>query len=122
MIGGLEHILWRNLPYDRCNEHASNIPAALWALFMMMFACITPLLMTGSVAERLRYRCFFIITILWEVLVFYPLAHWIWGKGWLYSLGVLDFAGGIVIHTSAGVGGLVLAISKSSTITTFPMN
>jgi Amt family ammonium transporter len=94
----------------------------------MMFAAITPLLLTGAFAERLRWKAFFLFLILWEVLVFYPVAHWIWGGssffvgcdsyfligGWLYKLGALDFAGGIVIHTTAGTGALVSALSSSS--------
>jgi len=77
---------------------------------MMMFAAITPLLMTGAFAERVKWNAFFMITISWEILVYYPVAHWIWGGGWLGNLGVLDFAGGIVIHTTAGVGAFILAI------------
>ena len=75
-----------------------------------MFAAITPLLMTGAFAERVRYRSFIILIVAWEILVYYPLAHWIWGNGWLAKLGVQDFAGGIVIHTSAGAGSIVCAL------------
>jgi Amt family ammonium transporter len=77
----------------------------------MMFAAITPLLMTGAFAERMRYRSFVIFIVLWELLVYYPVAHWIWGGGWMARLGVQDFAGGIVIHTTAGVGAVVSAVS-----------
>jgi Amt family ammonium transporter len=76
----------------------------------MMFASITPLLMTGAFAERVRYRSFVFFTVLWEILVYYPVAHWIWGGGWMARLGVQDFAGGIVIHTTAGVGSLIAAL------------
>jgi len=80
----------------------------------MMFAAITPLLLTGSFAERLKFKSFFAFIIGFEILVFYPVAHWIWGGGWLTTLPdnqkAVDFAGGIVIHTTAGVGALVFAI------------
>ena len=78
-------------------------------MFQMMFAAIAPLLMTGSFAERLSWPSFVGLTLGFEVFVYYPVAHWVWGGGWLQRLGVLDFAGGIVLHTTAGVGGLVVA-------------
>lgn len=109
-IGGYQHFLLIGVDYFSCNVHAPNIPSAAFALFMMMFASITPLLMTGSYAERVQWRSFFTLTILWEIIVYYPVAHWIWGDGWLERMGALDFAGGIVIHTTAGVGSLVLAL------------
>ena len=90
--------------------HAPNIPAAVFAMFQMMFAVIAPLLMTGAFAERTKFRAVILISVLWELLVYYPVAHWVWGGGWLDQMGVLDFAGGIVIHTTAGVGSLVLAL------------
>jgi Amt family ammonium transporter len=74
----------------------------LHALFQMMFATITPLIMTGSYAERLKWEPFLVFTFLWEIVVYYPCVHWVWGGGFLSKWGVLDFAGGIVIHTSAG--------------------
>jgi Amt family ammonium transporter len=76
----------------------------------MMFAVITPLLITGAFAERMKWSAFFIFVILWSLVVYYPLAHWIWGGGWLAQLGVYDFAGGIVIHVSAGMAALASAI------------
>eukprot|EP00026_Physarum_polycephalum_P007050 Phypoly_transcript_07103.p1 GENE.Phypoly_transcript_07103~~Phypoly_transcript_07103.p1 ORF type:complete len:456 (+),score=64.00 Phypoly_transcript_07103:64-1431(+) len=104
------HFLLLNVPYDDCSPYAKNIPTACFAMFMMMFAAITPLLMTGSFAERVKWKAFIVFTVLWELLVFYPVGHWVWGKGWLYKLGARDFAGGIVIHTTAGTGAFVLAI------------
>eukprot|EP00455_Lapot_gusevi_P044497 TRINITY_DN5566_c0_g1_i1.p1 TRINITY_DN5566_c0_g1~~TRINITY_DN5566_c0_g1_i1.p1 ORF type:complete len:477 (-),score=172.07 TRINITY_DN5566_c0_g1_i1:77-1507(-) len=111
IIGNLDNVLLINVSYSDCNPRLSkNIPIAAFAAFQMMFACITPLLMTGAYAERLKFKAFMMITVLWEIFVFYPIAHWIWGGGWLGALGVMDFAGGIVIHVSAGIGALVLAI------------
>jgi len=109
-IGNWKHFLLIKVGYFDCSKHAPNIPTAAFALFQMMFASITPLLMTGAIAERIKWNAFFIITLAWEVLVYYPVAHWMWGGGWLDQMGALDFAGGIVIHTTAGVGALVLAI------------
>lgn len=109
-IGNLDHAFFIGVSYYDCSEHASQIPAALFAMFQMMFAVITPLLMTGAFAERLKFKSYMLLVVLWEIIVYYPLAHWIWGGGWLGKWGTLDFAGGIVIHTSAGMGSLVAAL------------
>eukprot|EP01128_Nolandella_sp_AFSM9_P003431 TRINITY_DN1477_c0_g1_i1.p1 TRINITY_DN1477_c0_g1~~TRINITY_DN1477_c0_g1_i1.p1 ORF type:complete len:509 (+),score=115.96 TRINITY_DN1477_c0_g1_i1:157-1527(+) len=101
-----------------CLPRAPLIPAMVFGAFQTMFASITPLLMTGAFAGRLRFKAYMLFIILWEILVYYPLAHWIWGGGWMSlngdvfhgKAGVLDFAGGIVIHTSAGIGALVCAV------------
>jgi Amt family ammonium transporter len=99
----------QGVPHNGCigDQH---IPGLAYATFEMMFASITPLLMTGAFAERLLWKPYLLFIILWEILVYYPCAHWIWGNGWLAQRGVLDFAGGIVIHTSAGAGALVSAV------------
>jgi Amt family ammonium transporter len=76
----------------------------------MMFAVIAPLLMTGAFAERLKFKAFLFITLMWELFIYYPVAHWIWGGGWLAQQGVLDFAGGITIHTTAGISGVVICV------------
>jgi Amt family ammonium transporter len=81
-----------------------------YATFQMMFAVITPLLITGAFAERVKWSAFVVFIVAWSLLIYYPLAHWIWGRGWLAELGVFDFAGGIVIHTSAGLGSLAAAL------------
>ena len=82
-----------------------------FATYQMMFAVITPLLITGAFAERLTWNAFFVFIIAWSIFIYYPLAHWVWGKGWLADLGVVDFAGGIVIHTSAGMGAIASSTS-----------
>ncbi|EGD75890.1 ammonium transporter AmtA [Salpingoeca rosetta] len=87
-----------------------RIPGLAYATFQMMFASITPLLMTGAFAERLLFAPYVLFIVAWEIIVYYPVAHWIWGSGWLTQYGVLDYAGGIVIHTSAGASALVSAI------------
>ena len=82
---------------------ATAIPEASYAMFQMMFAVITPLLITGAIAERMRFKIVVVFCILWEMLIYYPVAHWIWAPdGWLNNLHVLDFAGGIVIHATSG--------------------
>jgi len=110
LIGAPVHLLWLGVHYDKCGPHAQTIPGALFALFQMMFATITPLLMTGAFAERFKWNCFLVFIVAWEIVVYYPVCHWIWGGGFLHQWGVIDFAGGIVIHVSAGVGSLVVAL------------
>jgi Amt family ammonium transporter len=110
-FGNFDHAFLMNTPYDDClQNYAPKIPAAAFAMFTMLFAVITPLLMTGAYAERLKFKACFLITFLWELFIYYPVAYLIWGPGFLNELGVLDFAGGIVIHTSSGAGALISAI------------
>lgn len=92
-------------------NYAATIPHSVFMIFQMMFAVITPALIIGAYAERVKFPAFLIFTLLWATLVYDPLAHWVWGTGgWLKSLGGLDFAGGIVVHVSSGISALVLAI------------
>ena len=110
IIGGLNWVFFVDVPINDSLEYATTIPGVTFASFQMMFAVITPLLITGAFAERLKWSSFFIFIIAWSFLVYYPLAHWIWGHGWLADLGVYDFAGGIVIHTSAGLASIAAAL------------
>jgi Amt family ammonium transporter len=92
-------------------DYAGTIPQSLFVLFQMMFAIITPALITGSFAERMRFPAFLIFILLWSTLVYDPLAHWVWGVGgWLRNMGALDFAGGTVVHISSGIAGLTAAL------------
>jgi Amt family ammonium transporter len=92
-------------------NYAATIPHQVFMIFQAMFAIITPALMVGAFAERIKFSAFLVFTLLWTTLVYDPLAHWVWGTGgWLRNLGALDFAGGIVVHVSSGVSALVLAI------------
>jgi Amt family ammonium transporter len=109
-IGGLDWLFFNNVPFTSSLDYAPTIPGVTFASYQMMFAVITPLLITGAFAERLKWSAFFVFIIAWSLLIYYPLAHWIWGRGWLANLGVFDFAGGIVIHTSAGMGSLAAAL------------
>ena len=92
-------------------DYAATIPHSVFMIFQMMFAVITPALIIGAYAERVKFPAFLLFTILWATFVYDPLAHWVWGTGgWLKNLGALDFAGGIVVHVSSGMSALVLAI------------
>ena len=110
IIGDLSNVFYNNVPYNDSVSLAPTIPGITFATYQMMFAVITPLLITGAFAERMKWSAFFIFVILWSLVVYYPLAHWIWGGGWLAQLGVYDFAGGIVIHVSAGMAALASAL------------
>jgi ammonium transporter, Amt family len=92
-------------------DYAATIPHSVFMVFQMMFAVITPGLIIGAYAERVKFPAFLLFTILWATFVYDPLAHWVWGTGgWLKNLGALDFAGGIVVHVSSGISALVLAL------------
>ena len=91
-------------------EEGGNIPDQAFMIFQAMFAIITPALITGAFAERMKFSAFVIFTVLWVTIVYAPVAHWVWhGDGWLFQLGALDFAGGTVVHINAGVAALVAA-------------
>ena len=109
--GNLDWVFLNDVPWDEpLEQYAPTIPGVLFAKFQLMFACITPLLLTGTIAERMKFRSFIIFIAAWSIFIYYPLVHWIWGGGWLGALGVADFAGGIVIHTSVGMGALAAAM------------
>jgi len=109
LIGGLDFIGLRNIMPGDVME-AYGIPTLAFVGFQMMFAAITPALITGAFAERKRFKAFVVFSIIWSTVVYAPLAHWVWGGGWLFELGALDFAGGTVIHISSGVAALVAAM------------
>src|SRR5213079_822751 len=106
--------------------YATTIPFILFAAFQLMFAAITPALITGAFAERKRFGSFVLFTILWSILIYSPIAHWVWSTdGWLFKLGALDFAGGTVVHVSSGVSALVVALMlgrRASGLKTTPHN
>jgi ammonium transporter, Amt family len=112
LAGNLEWNFLKGVPWDSAlTQYAPSIPGVLFVKFEMMFAVITPLLLTGAIAERMKFSAFVIFVVAWSILIYYPLVHWIWTPdGWLSKLGVKDFAGGIVIHTSAGMGALAAAL------------
>jgi len=111
IIGGLDFLGFIGVGGTPNPDYAATIPHAGFAMYQMMFAIITPALITGAFAERMRFSAFLIFTTLWATLVYDPLAHWVWGVGgWIRELGALDFAGGTVVHISSGIAGLVAAI------------
>ncbi len=111
LIGGLDWLGLRGVGGEPYEAYAKTIPHTVFMLFQMMFAIITPALITGAFAERKKFSAFLLFTVLWATLVYDPLAHWVWGDGgWLRRLGALDFAGGTVVHISSGVSALVCAL------------
>ncbi len=109
-IGTLERVFLRGMAMDSISPLAKTIPESLFMIYQMTFAVITVALVAGSVADRLRFSAFLLFCGLWLLLVYVPIAHWIWGGGFLGSYGVIDFAGGLVVHLNAGVAGLVAAL------------
>ena len=111
IIGGLEWFGLRGVGLEPNADYAATIPHQAFMLFQMMFAVITPALITGAFAERIKFRSFLLFTLLWATFIYDPLAHWVWGVGgWIRNLGALDFAGGTVVHISSGIAGLACAI------------
>ena len=108
-IGDLNKALLSGVARDAVAAN-TTIPETVFFTFQMTFAIITPALMVGAFVERLRFEALLLFTLLWVLLVYVPVTHWIWGGGWLAQMGVLDFAGGIVVHLIAGVSALVVAI------------
>jgi Amt family ammonium transporter len=108
-IGDLNKALLSGVARDAVAAN-TTIPETVFFTFQMTFAIITPALMVGAFVERLRFEALLLFTLLWVLLVYVPVTHWIWGGGWLGQMGVLDFAGGIVVHLIAGVSALVVAI------------
>ena len=111
LIGGLDYVGFANVGLEPSTIYGLTIPFILFAGFQLMFAAITPALITGAFAERKRFGAFVLFTILWSILVYSPIAHWVWSvDGWLFKAGALDFAGGTVVHVSSGVSALIVAI------------
>lgn len=109
LIGGLDYIGLNNVTTG-IGPYSDTIPDLLFCGFQLMFAIITPALITGAYAERMKFTAFVLFTILWSTFVYFPVCHWVWGGGWLGAMGALDFAGGTVIHINSGAAALVAAI------------
>ncbi len=107
LIGGLDKVFFSGITKDSLS---GDIPETLFALFQMTFAIITPALIIGGFAERTKFSAVLLFSILWLLFVYAPITHWVWGGGWLQQMGLLDFAGGTVVHITAGVAALVAAI------------
>ena len=111
LIGSLDWVGLKDVGLDPNPDYAATIPHQAFMIFQAMFAVITPALITGAFAERMKFSAFVVFTLLWATFVYDPVAHWVWAVGgWMRELGVLDFAGGTVVHILSGVSGLVIAL------------
>lgn len=111
IIGDLQHFAMQGVSFQ--SAEGENIPPLLFMMFQGMFAAITPALLAGAFAERIKFKAFIIFVVLWSTFVYSPIAHWVWGGGWLHTTlnpAPLDFAGGNVVHMSSGVGALAAAL------------
>ena len=106
-IGDLSQFM---LTGTNVNSLRDTIPTYAFVMFQGMFAIITPALISGAIAERMTFKSYLTFLVLWSLIVYYPLAHWVWGGGWFQSMGGLDFAGGLVVHLSAGISALSIAV------------
>lgn len=112
IIGNFDFIMLKNVslaPLD-----GSSIPHQLFFVFQMMFACLTPALITGAFAERFKFKSYLLFLVLWVTFIYCPLAHWVWGGGWISKIGGLDFAGGLVVHIASGAAALACCIALGS--------
>jgi len=105
-FGDLEKVFLSGITIDSLY---GDIPETLFVMFQMAFAIITPALIVGAYVERIKFSAVIIITSMWLILVYSPVTHWVWGGGWLAQMGIMDFAGGLVVHTTAGISALVIA-------------
>ena len=122
VIGSLKYVGLAGVGLTPHPTYGPTIPHVLFMAFQMMFAVITPALITGAFAERMKFSAYVVFTVLWVTLVYSPLAHWVWGGGWLARLGALDFAGGAVVHINSGLAALaaVLVIGRRRGFPTEP--
>ncbi len=108
IMGGFDKAFLHGISLDTLT--AGNIPELLFVMFQCMFAIITPALILGAFAERIKFSGYIVFIILWVILAYFPMAHWVWGGGFLQEMGAIDFAGGTVVHINAGISALVMAI------------
>ncbi|MEG4210012.1 ammonium transporter [Microcoleus sp. S13_B4] len=110
-IGGFDWMFLNNVTADKPDPigYAPTIPHQVFMVYQMMFAIITPALISGAIVERVTFKTYFWFVLLWSTFIYSPLAHWVWGRGWLGAIGSLDFAGGTVVHISSGVSAVVAA-------------
>jgi ammonium transporter, Amt family len=107
ITGSLANLFMTGIGVDSLS---GSIPTYVFALFQMTFACITVALVLGSIVDRMKFSSWIVFTVLWVTFIYCPIAHWVWGGGWMGTMGALDFAGGTVVHINAGVAGLVLSL------------
>ena len=109
-LGGMSQFMLKAMTLDSAHSLAGTIPESVFMTFQMTFAIITPALIVGAFADRMKFSALVLFMILWSIVVYAPIAHWVWGGGFLGGAGVLDYAGGTVVHINAGIAGLVTAI------------
>ncbi len=110
-VGNLDWAFLKNVGFEPSSIYATTVPHLAFMIFQGMFAVITPALIIGAFAERIKFSTFMIFTVLWAFLIYCPIAHWMWSvDGWLYKKGAIDFAGGIVVHIAAGMAALAAAL------------
>lgn len=107
-IGGFDKVMLKGITLDTLTT--GGIPELIFVMFQCMFAIITPALILGAFAERVKFSGFLLFTVLWSILVYLPVAHWVWGGGFLMDMGAIDFAGGTVVHINAGVSAFIMAL------------
>lgn len=107
IVGGLDKLFLSGIGVDSLS---GTIPELVFVVFQMTFACITVALVLGSVVDRMKFSSWIVFSILWIIVVYAPVCHWVWGGGWMHGMGALDFAGGNVVHINAGIAGLVLCL------------
>ena len=117
-VGGMSRFLLMGMTLDSVNDLAKTIPESVYMCFQMTFAIITPALICGAFADRMKFSALLWFIGLWAIFVYAPIAHWVWGSdGFLADAGVLDFAGGTVVHINSGVAGLVAALVSMALVT-----
>jgi Amt family ammonium transporter len=111
LIGNLDFAFLQGVGMDPTNSPSDNLPHLAFMIFQCMFAVITPALITGAFAERMKFSAFLVFSCLWLIVVYSPMAHWVWGGGWMQKMGALDFAGGAVVHMSSAAAALAATIA-----------
>src|SRR5580698_3055463 len=116
-IGGFNYLFLKPMTLNAVSSLAGTIPESVYMFFQMTFAIITPALIAGALADRMKFSAFMWFMALWLLLVYCPIAHWVWGGGWLGTMGALDYAGGTVVHLNAGTAALVTCLVFGLSIT-----
>ncbi|MDF2710865.1 MAG: amt, partial [Nonomuraea muscovyensis] len=109
-VGGFEHFGLQSLVDTATKDDGTGMPSLIFSAFQLTFAIITVALISGAIADRAKFGAWVLFTVVWATLVYFPVAHWVWGTGWLNTLGIEDFAGGTVVHINAGAAALALAL------------
>jgi len=110
LVGGLDFLNLAGVGQTPHETYANTVPHLAFMVFQMMFAVITPALISGAFAERIKFSAFLLFSLIWGIVIYNPLAHWVWGGGWLGGMGALDFAGGAVVHMSSGASALAFVL------------